>query len=719
MSVIVDQQYPYFFEKDKSRALFNASIYIGDADTDPEFNQKVVVGVQEDGTEVPLNQPLKTNSGGGVTYNGSPIRLKVEPPYSMKVVNSKGVQEYYWACLSTDGSAPTIGSTIQEEVTLSDGQQVIDLALQLNGYISVQINGLDIDNTHLREGDTSNPDDSPCYEQLSPTQLMLSDSYPAGSILTVTQNDLSGDSKGPINCIESQAIAEASSMALGSCFIISGLGGAKFHVVSSDYTLLSGDFEIGNGLKAQMQSDDDGNFSAVWFGLVNDPDDTEGTQLDVFDRAGERADVTKAKVIIPASYDFRLEGDALDYDITWILENNVNIKGVGGVAPTFVFDLTILGGRTEYNLSGNARAMKYYGDGTFRYQKVIERAQTAGLISACATNGSASIMATACTSFSEGSNTIGSSSKTAVDNETTARTGWGGYDETIIVDAAHPDSNGIGREVAICNERATCFDLQPYSIFADATGLAVGIGVSAGLDPWNGPVSSFMYFTRTSSSTKANRGLVIADESILPTSFLTEAIAMPSNHGISWYSANDTISGYIKYLRDDGKNSVRIGVLSDDNTGPRVLTVNFSSLTYGDGISDIGEAGARWRSIYLVNSPDVSSDVTKKTEMAALNSSEMKAAIEIARLPRMFKWISEIQEKQGTDNTVYLHCSPMAQSVWSTFEDNNLDPMNYGFMSDGDESWSIKPQELLWMICAAQQERIDSIESRLSSLEGV
>jgi hypothetical protein len=90
--------YDYYFYDNKGRPIFNGSIYIGLPDLDPEIpaNQIDVYGRQEDGTDVLLAQPIATNSGGGATLNGSPIILMMEENfYSLKVLDSLGVQVYY------------------------------------------------------------------------------------------------------------------------------------------------------------------------------------------------------------------------------------------------------------------------------------------------------------------------------------------------------------------------------------------------------------------------------------------------------------------------------------------------------------------------------------------------------------------------------------------------------------------------------------------------
>lgn len=94
----------------KGRPLFDASIYIGEPDTDPRIgaNQKTVTGRQEDGTELPLSQPIKTSAGGvPVDSSGNYVTLLVDGAYSMAVDDKKNIQVYYFADV-LDGAPLTI-----------------------------------------------------------------------------------------------------------------------------------------------------------------------------------------------------------------------------------------------------------------------------------------------------------------------------------------------------------------------------------------------------------------------------------------------------------------------------------------------------------------------------------------------------------------------------------------------------------------------------------
>lgn len=93
-------QFPYDYIPDKSvgRPLFDADLYFGIVDLDPEIpaNQIDVYGKQEDGSSVLLPQPINTGAGGVPLYNGSPVELlAAELNYSFKALSRTGAQIYY------------------------------------------------------------------------------------------------------------------------------------------------------------------------------------------------------------------------------------------------------------------------------------------------------------------------------------------------------------------------------------------------------------------------------------------------------------------------------------------------------------------------------------------------------------------------------------------------------------------------------------------------
>lgn len=87
----------YFPQNEASRSLSGAYIYIGEPDTDPEIeaNRVDVYFLQEDGTYVSVEQPVRTGMGGLPINDGSTGTITTDGDYSIKVLSSAGVEQYY------------------------------------------------------------------------------------------------------------------------------------------------------------------------------------------------------------------------------------------------------------------------------------------------------------------------------------------------------------------------------------------------------------------------------------------------------------------------------------------------------------------------------------------------------------------------------------------------------------------------------------------------
>lgn len=122
----ITNPYIYIPDPDKSRALFNAQLYFGLPDTDPTIaaNQKLVRGIQEDGSIVSLAQPVLTNSGGVPELNGTPLRLDVSGDYSFTALDRFSAQKYYAPNIENpeSGSDGFSGVVVIEDQDLTAGQ---------------------------------------------------------------------------------------------------------------------------------------------------------------------------------------------------------------------------------------------------------------------------------------------------------------------------------------------------------------------------------------------------------------------------------------------------------------------------------------------------------------------------------------------------------------------------------------------------------------------
>lgn len=80
------------------KAVANGQIYIGQIDTDPTIpsNQIQVYVENEDGTHVPVSQPIAINTGGYPVYSGQISKFVTVEGHSMAVYDAYGVQQFYF-----------------------------------------------------------------------------------------------------------------------------------------------------------------------------------------------------------------------------------------------------------------------------------------------------------------------------------------------------------------------------------------------------------------------------------------------------------------------------------------------------------------------------------------------------------------------------------------------------------------------------------------------
>lgn len=80
------------------KAVANGKIYIGKIDTDPvnTENQIQVYVENEDGSHVPVSQPIVINAAGYPVYNGQIAKFVTEQGHSMAVYDAYGSQQFYF-----------------------------------------------------------------------------------------------------------------------------------------------------------------------------------------------------------------------------------------------------------------------------------------------------------------------------------------------------------------------------------------------------------------------------------------------------------------------------------------------------------------------------------------------------------------------------------------------------------------------------------------------
>lgn len=97
-NVVVSMPNQLFTLARKFQAASNGKIFIGEIDTDPTIpeNQIQVHLENEDGTTVPVSQPLIINQAGYPVYNGQIAKFVTVQGHSMAVYDSYGAQQFYY-----------------------------------------------------------------------------------------------------------------------------------------------------------------------------------------------------------------------------------------------------------------------------------------------------------------------------------------------------------------------------------------------------------------------------------------------------------------------------------------------------------------------------------------------------------------------------------------------------------------------------------------------
>lgn len=97
-NVVVSMPSQLFTMARSFKAVANGKIYIGKIDTDPvnPDNQIQVYVENEDGSHVPVAQPIVINAAGYPVYNGQIAKFVTVQGHSMAVYDAYGAQQFYF-----------------------------------------------------------------------------------------------------------------------------------------------------------------------------------------------------------------------------------------------------------------------------------------------------------------------------------------------------------------------------------------------------------------------------------------------------------------------------------------------------------------------------------------------------------------------------------------------------------------------------------------------
>ncbi|MBA57042.1 MAG: hypothetical protein CMK89_21545, partial [Pseudomonadales bacterium] len=173
----VTNPYEFFADPEKPKALAGGEVYFGLPTYDPlqPENRKRVYIAQEDGETIAISQPVKLGNGGVPMYNGSPVILLVDGPYSMRVLDKNGASKYY---------APKVNQLSSAEIGTQPRTEILELT---DGQASVTFSNVDV-STAVFDVSGDNIDDGPLFRDThyaiadgGSGVISLLETYPAGT----------------------------------------------------------------------------------------------------------------------------------------------------------------------------------------------------------------------------------------------------------------------------------------------------------------------------------------------------------------------------------------------------------------------------------------------------------------------------------------------------------------------------------------------------------
>ncbi|HBB9747049.1 TPA: right-handed parallel beta-helix repeat-containing protein [Escherichia coli] len=121
-NVVVSMPSQLFTMARSFKAVANGKIYIGKIDTDPvnPENQIPVYVENEDGSHVPVSQPIIINAAGYPVYNGQIAKFVTVQGHSMAVYDAYGAQQFYFPnVLKYDPDQ------LRAELSMTDGAKLV------------------------------------------------------------------------------------------------------------------------------------------------------------------------------------------------------------------------------------------------------------------------------------------------------------------------------------------------------------------------------------------------------------------------------------------------------------------------------------------------------------------------------------------------------------------------------------------------------------------
>lgn len=140
-NILVTSPYQPFTMPKKFSAVFNGYVWCGVVDKDPQQYPVQVYVVNEDGSRTEVSQPLRTNAGGFLVYNGNPANFVTDSNHSLLVQDSYKGQVWYESDMSTidpQTAISILGNQSREALRRSyaeAGFNLVDGSFELGGTL--------------------------------------------------------------------------------------------------------------------------------------------------------------------------------------------------------------------------------------------------------------------------------------------------------------------------------------------------------------------------------------------------------------------------------------------------------------------------------------------------------------------------------------------------------------------------------------------------------
>lgn len=465
-------------------------------------------------------------------------------------------------------------------------------------------------------------------------------------------------------------------------FTVDSSGGYFFFVADGIYRIVLNeglfnektisDVEIFSGLRKQREL----MLYVTDFGAFNDVSGTVD-QTAYFEAAAQAAG-NDVLVYVPTG--FYVLNSATTTAANWVLAQDAQISGLGGVSPTFERDTSRLTGKTLQLKSVNSWNAVRVGDPKYTVQKLTKKSFSAEI------EGHSKFAAGGLlgTTYASARTTIDSSRHAVCGvavNDVNDLTGvWAGYLEAYILDGT--DGNSFCLESTTFNANSTIsVDDTPNRTVVGRSGLTYNLwlttgGDSAFAEPMYDTTAAIGILGKAGTwGAKYKRGIVCKAGSIDTDDF----IAVPIGHKYSWWA--DKGSGDVRRAYVDGDaplttGRVRLGVWDGSANVEWQVSPTSAGFTV-DNIGALGSASTRYTEVFAATGTINTSDAREKEQTRDLSATEKLVANEIKSNIKMFKWSDAVSAK---GENARWHCGVMAQTVKTIFESHGLDGFDYGIL---------------------------------------